>query len=146
MAMKQSTIAARREQAAADRETIAEQRRTFYEGRKKGMSHEVASAVANGWIGEADAGRMEMKADAGEKAETKTAPDKEPDKDNEIDRDAVEIVTDEAHPDFWGNLHWAKLSKLAASVSDEPIKNKKDAIAAIEAELERRQAEAEPEE
>lgn len=41
-------------------------------------------------------------------------------------------------PEDWRELPWPRLSSLAASVSDEKIKSKEDAVAAIEMELERR--------
>lgn len=41
-------------------------------------------------------------------------------------------------PDDWRGLPWPALKSLAASVSDEKIKSKDDAIAAIEIEIERR--------
>ncbi len=41
-------------------------------------------------------------------------------------------------PDDWRELSWPALKSLAAAVSDEKIKSKEDAVAAIEIELERR--------
>lgn len=42
-------------------------------------------------------------------------------------------------PADWRSLAWPALKSLAAKVSDETIKSKDDAIAAIEMELERRE-------
>lgn len=42
-------------------------------------------------------------------------------------------------PDGWRELAWPALKSLAASVSDERIKTKDDAEAAVELELERRE-------
>lgn len=42
-------------------------------------------------------------------------------------------------PEDWRSLAWPALKSLASKVSDEAIKSKDDAIAAIEMELERRQ-------
>lgn len=42
-------------------------------------------------------------------------------------------------PDGWRELAWPALKSLAASVSDEKIKSKDDAVAAIEIEIERRE-------
>ena len=41
-------------------------------------------------------------------------------------------------PDDWRDLAWPQLKSLAGSVSDEKIKTKDDAVAAIELEIERR--------
>jgi hypothetical protein len=41
-------------------------------------------------------------------------------------------------PDDWRDLPWPALKSLAASVSDDTIKTKDDAIAAVELELQRR--------
>lgn len=41
-------------------------------------------------------------------------------------------------PADWQSLAWVQLKSLAASVSDEKIKTKEDAVAAIELEIERR--------
>lgn len=41
-------------------------------------------------------------------------------------------------PDDWRALKWPALRSLASKVSDEPIHNHADAVAAIELELERR--------
>lgn len=48
----------------------------------------------------------------------------------------------ELHPisDGWRDLPWPALKSLAAKVSDETIKTKDDAVAAIELEVERRKA------
>lgn len=43
-------------------------------------------------------------------------------------------------PDGWRDLSWPALKSLAANVSDEKIKTKEDASAAIELEVERRKA------
>lgn len=42
-------------------------------------------------------------------------------------------------PDNWRELGWPQLKSMAGSVSDEKIKTKDDAIAAIELEIERRE-------
>ncbi len=42
-------------------------------------------------------------------------------------------------PEGWRDLSWPALKSLAASVSDEKIKTKEDAEAAIDLELERRE-------
>lgn len=42
-------------------------------------------------------------------------------------------------PDGWRDLAWPALKSLAAKVSDEMIKTKNDAVAAIEMEIERRE-------
>lgn len=42
-------------------------------------------------------------------------------------------------PDGWQDLDWPELQKLAASLTDSKIKNKKDAVAAIELELANRE-------
>lgn len=51
---------------------------------------------------------------------------------------AVDNVAD--IPDDWRELAWPALKSLASKVSDETIKNKDDAVAAIELEVERRKA------
>lgn len=43
-------------------------------------------------------------------------------------------------PDDWRDLTWPSLKSLAATVSDEKVKTKDDAIAAIKLEVERRKA------
>jgi len=48
-------------------------------------------------------------------------------------------------PEDWRDLKWNELAALAAKVSDAKIVNKVSAIAAIEAELERREAAAKAE-
>lgn len=45
-------------------------------------------------------------------------------------------------PGDWRDLPWPALKSLAASVSDEKIKSKTDAVAAIEIEIERRASKA----
>lgn len=57
--------------------------------------------------------------------------------------DTTELRTEtgaELHPipDEWRELPWPALKSLAASVSDDTIKTKDDAIAAVELVLERR--------
>lgn len=50
-------------------------------------------------------------------------------------------VDDVAHiPDDWRELAWPALKSLASKVSDEAIKSKEDAVAAVELEVERRKA------
>lgn len=41
-------------------------------------------------------------------------------------------------PGGWADMSWPELRKLASQVSDEPVTNKEQAVAAIEAELARR--------
>jgi len=41
-------------------------------------------------------------------------------------------------PEGWRDLSWPALKSLAAAVSDETIKTKDDAVAAVEMEIERR--------
>lgn len=43
-------------------------------------------------------------------------------------------------PEDWRQLAWPALKSLASKVSDESIKSKDDAVAAIELEIERRKA------
>ena len=57
----------------------------------------------------------------------------------EAERAAVAI------PEDWRDLSWPQIRSLAAQFASEPVLNKADAVAAVEAELARRALEAEAE-
>jgi hypothetical protein len=66
-------------------------------------------------------------------ADTFVAPPTRSTAETPAERAAVEI------PATWRDLPWPKLRSLASKVCDEPISNRNVALAAIEAELQRRQ-------